>query len=162
MTDDPLSLDRLAPVVELEPVGWFPFAPGIWFLIALIGWWSGLGLLCWIAKYRKNAYRREACRLLKSLEVHTSFQEGLRQTNEVLKRTALVAFPRHQVASLWGAEWIQFLQTKTKSLPISGKIAECLASVTVQPLPDSFDREDYLATIRVAQAWVQKHQREPH
>ena len=54
-----------------------------------------------VARYRRNAYRREALRQLDAVD-----PGGI---STVLKRTALAAWPREQVAALTGAAWLAFL-----------------------------------------------------
>ncbi|MBW8636295.1 DUF4381 domain-containing protein [Hoeflea sp. WL0058] len=67
-----------------------------------------LGLLAWLAfagwrKWRANAYRRAA---LAELDAAGGDAAAIAA---VLRRCALVAWPREQVAGLVGAQWIGFL-----------------------------------------------------
>lgn len=111
MNPDPTSLDNLRDIVEPLPVSWWPPAFGWWALLALI-----LLALTVIAtrawrRWRANAYRREA---LRELESATSLPE----IAETIKRTALAAFPRSDVASLSGPAWNRWLgETGGQSVP---------------------------------------------
>ena len=78
MNSDPASLDRLRDIVELDPVSWWPLAPGWWFLLSLsaIGG-AMLAIQAW-RSWRANAYRRAA---LAELEGAT----GLADVADLLK-----------------------------------------------------------------------------
>ena len=54
-----------------------------------------------IVRHQRNAYRRAALQELATADAGA--------ISAILKRTALAAFPREQVASLSGAEWLAFL-----------------------------------------------------
>ena len=59
---------------------------------------AGLAAAAIARRHRRNAYRREALRELEEADAA--------DISAILKRTALVAFPREQVASLSGAAWM--------------------------------------------------------
>ncbi len=104
MNPDPASLDNLRDIVVPEAVSWWPFAPGWYGLIlaALVV----LAVLVWrqFRRWKQNAYRREA---LDALRQASSTAE----IANLLKRTALSAFPRAQVAGLTGEAWCDWLET---------------------------------------------------
>ena len=96
-------LDLLEPVPE-------PPAPSLWPQTA--GWlWLGLAIavmLIWIVRRiilrrRANAYRRAAL-----AAVADAGDEPVALA-EILRRTALSAYPRSEVASLSGDAWLSFL-----------------------------------------------------
>jgi hypothetical protein len=95
------------------PVGWWPLAPGWWFVILLA---SGiLGHLAWRAyqRWRYNAARRFALRELKRYE--TEYLEHRdpvtlgKQLSALLRRAMLAYAPRDDVAGLTGEAWLQWL-----------------------------------------------------
>ena len=99
---DPTSLENLHDIVEPEATSlWWPLATGWWVVIAIalvacvFATWRVLNLR------RKNAYRRAAL-----AELEDGNTAGL-QT--LLKRVALTAYPRAEVAGLAGDDWIAFL-----------------------------------------------------
>ncbi len=107
---DPGSLDRLRDIVIPEPISWWPPSVGWWVLGATL-------LVCVIAmlyryyrQYRRNAYRRFALASLASATDCASI-------SEIVKRTALVAYPREEVARLTGSEWNEWLGTHGPAAP---------------------------------------------
>ena len=69
-------------------------------------------------RWRTDAYRREALR-----ELHGA--NSTAEVAEILKRTALVAYDRSQVASLSGAAWTQWLG-QTAGVIMPAHIGEAL------------------------------------
>lgn len=113
MTADATSLENLFDIVMPAPVPWWPLAPG-WFVVGGMA----LVLVLWAAwrvwkSWRAAAYRRAALaewRQLKTRAADPGQREAaLRHLPELVKRTALAAFPREQVARLSGTEWLRFL-----------------------------------------------------
>jgi len=110
---DPLA--NLHPLREPEMVSWWPLAPGWWVLIVI-----SLLLLAFIAwrgvrRYRANAYRRVALRQLE--ETHRQWlvdgdsHRYVVAVNSLLKSVALRAFPKQEVASYSGTQWMLFLNS---------------------------------------------------
>lgn len=113
MQSDPTSLDRLHDIVPPPAVPWWPPAPA---------WYWVLGLLCvaiviWLLRafmhWQRNRYRREAlaefARHQAALRDASQRGDALTALAELLKRTAITAFPREDVASLTGTAWDGFL-----------------------------------------------------
>lgn len=75
-----------------------------------------IGLICaalWaLRRWRINRYRREALSELKRIEAGAAAStpaELSAALASLVRRTAIAAFPREQVASLTGAAWLSFL-----------------------------------------------------
>lgn len=98
-----------------DPVGWWPLAPGWWFILLLVA--GGLVYLAWLAleKWRHNAPRRFALRQLARYEVeylqHRNPVTLGRQLSELLRRSMLAYAPRANVAGLTGEAWLQWLDS---------------------------------------------------
>jgi hypothetical protein len=102
MPQDPASLQNLRDIVVPEAPPLWPPAPGVWVLL-VIGFAVVTGLfLLWRRARARNAYRRAGLALLET--ARTS-----REINVILKRVALAAWPRPEVAPLYGDEWAAFL-----------------------------------------------------
>ena len=96
-------LARLEPVPEPLPISLWPQTAG-WIWLGLVLTAAAAWLLYrWIAARRAEAYRRAA---LRDVAAAGSDPAVLA---EVLRRTALAAFPRGQVAALYGEAWLAFL-----------------------------------------------------
>jgi hypothetical protein len=102
MPQDSASLQNLRDIVVPDPPPLWPPAPGIWVLLAIaLAVVAALVLLWWRARAR-NAYRRAGLALLQT--ARTSHD-----VNIILKRVALAAWPRPDVAPLYGDDWAAFL-----------------------------------------------------
>jgi hypothetical protein len=113
---DPITeaaLRSLHDIAIPTPVSWMPQTWG-WMVLGLI-LLAGLMtvFLLWLRRCRANAYRRKARRILDGIEIRIrnpeTRQGAIRELARLLKRTALAAWPRDQVASLSGAAWVRFL-----------------------------------------------------
>ncbi|TCL00760.1 uncharacterized protein DUF4381 [Shimia isoporae] len=96
-------INQLAEVPTPAPVSMAPQTPGWAILAALIA----VGLF-WLARrywisHKANAYRRAALKALNSAGNDPA------AVSAILKRTALAAYGRAEVAALTGSEWLDFL-----------------------------------------------------
>ncbi len=111
MKDDPGSLANLRDIVSPALPSFWPPAPGAVIVGACI--LAAIAIWCvqMLQAYRRNAYRRvagmEIDRICRSASVGDEKSVAI---SEVLKRAALVAYPRETVASLSGSGWTSFLE----------------------------------------------------
>lgn len=154
---DPLA--NLHPLRLPEPIGWWPLAPGWWFL--LLASLLLVAMLIYLVRkhFRKNAYRRRALRQLQSL--HAQFLEKndaslyLTQLNALLKSVALLAYCRSDVAARHGANWRVFLN---RSLPPAQQLQPPFDNAVYQrTCPDV----DVLQVHRAARHWILHHRGTP-
>ncbi len=113
-------LDMLAPAPEPIPISMVPQTWGWTALTAvfLIGVGSIIYLL---VRYRRaNAYRRLAL-----IELKQAGNDPARAAN-ILRRAALAAFPRNEVASLHGQDWLNFIQHSAEKLQFSDEVGQSL------------------------------------
>jgi hypothetical protein len=110
---DPTSLERLHDIVAPPPAPWWPPAPA-WYWV--LGFFFGgvlVLLILALVRWQRNRYRREAlaelARLEPALGEPATRAAALGALAELLKRAALTAFPREQVANLTGPDWFEFL-----------------------------------------------------
>jgi hypothetical protein len=91
------------------PVGWWPLAPGWWLL--LVGIPLLVMLLVWLWRWlRRKTVKKLALLELESIERSALDARGKTQQLAILlRRTCLSVYPREQVASLVGEDWLVFL-----------------------------------------------------
>ena len=159
---DPASLQNLNDIVLPATVGWWPLASGWYFLIGLsllaLTWLSYRSLQRWI----NNRYRRAALTELQLLAVDTQNADkrdsSLRQLPVLLKRTALSAYPRNQVASLSGNDWYVFLNAQVKRPAFSDAAINLLDHLAYST--DDLSSVDTQATTALFEAinhWLRHH-----
>ena len=136
------SRSAMHDLIGPPPVSFWPATPAWYALFAVL-----LALLLWLAwrgwrAWRRNAYRREALRLLDATTQPAEIAA-------ILKRTALAAWPRAQVASLSGADWAAFLQRSAPRAQLNAADAGMLAALAYAPgAPDARD---------LARRWIRGH-----
>lgn len=154
MSDDPADLSRLADIVLTPPVPWWPPAPGWWILAAAV--LAALAILTIEAlrRYRRNAYRRAALAELDAIGA-VADAAGAAAVSAVLKRTALVAYPRAEVARLTGEGWLAFLDRAAGTKGFAHDPAAALArAASGAPVGDG------AALLAAARRWVTHHRAE--
>jgi hypothetical protein len=113
MNPDPTSLDRLHDLVAPGPVPFWPPAPGWYWLLAFAVAGLLVATIHGFIRWQHNRYRREALAELSRQEayLHSRDHRGnaLVVLAELMKRTAVTAWPRRGVANLTGPEWFAFL-----------------------------------------------------
>lgn len=131
------------------------------------GWYALAGLLlvmmiailiavvCW---YRRGKVKREAMSMLaqyeKTYTPKTDTQTMTAALNELLKRVALVYFPREQVASLCGQEWVDFLQETSQNLDFLAQ-GEALLYGPYQPN----QARDLRPLFHLVRGWIAQRER---
>jgi hypothetical protein len=150
---DPGSLDRLHDIAVPPPVPWWPPAPG-WYVVAALGLVL-LGVAAWaaVARWRRNRYRREALAELDRLPRTGNIVPAVA---ELLKRTALAAYPRDRVASLTGEQWLRFLNTTGRTEDFIADPGTVFADAEYRPQPVLTDAK--AARLRdIARHWIAHH-----
>ena len=139
-----------------EMIGWWPLAPGWWFLIVLVV--AGLGYLLYrlFAKWRRNAARRIALRELSRIQ--KEYRHGVDEISlaielsELLRRTMLAYAPRNEVAGLTGDSWLRWLDRGLDDKPFSegsGQDVESLPYRSRDAIADDVDVEGLLKAVRL-------------
>ncbi|MBY5924436.1 MULTISPECIES: DUF4381 domain-containing protein [unclassified Halomonas] len=148
-------IDQLSPAPQPAPIAWIPQTWG-WAVLAmgLLALLLFIGVRRW-RHWQANAYRRDA---LRELDLRLS-QEGTSVLAEVLKRTALSAYPRELVAGLSGSRWWQFLDQTlpTTPSPASRRFDGPLGQeVSAGAYRDSAASPSAALT-QLARQWIRKH-----
>ena len=152
----PSALQLLDIHLPAEP-GWWPPAPGWWILAVLL-----LILLVWTTRFALRRYRlyRQRQRLLATLDALTRqpgdvTPETITKLSILLRRLALMRFPRQQVAALSGSEWLDFLDRSGGDGGFSHGPGQVLATGPYQPtLPADVDMPALSALLH---AWIKKN-----
>lgn len=106
-------LDQLRDIHLPEPISWWPPAPGWWLLALVTLVILGAGLLAARKYLHKNQYRRTALAALQAayenLHPGDDHRLFLERTAALLRRVAIQAYGRQEVAALTGSRWLGFL-----------------------------------------------------
>ncbi|MCP4896034.1 MAG: DUF4381 domain-containing protein [bacterium] len=149
---------NLTEIGAPDAVPWWPPAPG-WYavvVVVIIVLLRGVWLL--IRRWRANAYRRDAMQELRSLDVDNSqgMASMLTMLPDLLKRVALTAFPRIEVAALSGPTWHQFLDRTMHEKRFTGEVGETLDRVAYVPDTD-VPSQDGQRLLAAAARWIVRH-----
>lgn len=115
---DPLA--QLKDIHLPEAISWWPLAPGWYVLLVLIAFAGAFLTLCLYKRYRYALAKKYALILLTTYEKDYEQEQNSSlisaRISELLRRVALVYYPRHQVASLHGKAWLDFLNQTGKGI----------------------------------------------
>ena len=159
------ALTALKDVVVPPEVPWTPQTPA-WAVLGVVVLLAVLWL-AWRAlrRYRANRYRRDALAELQQLEPQWDAgdvprTQALLTLAALLKRTALAAWPREEVAALSGEAWGRFLSAHAgsakASAPTLGKLVvdtEYRGSAALANLSGS----DARALAQACRQWITSH-----
>ena len=151
---NPELLSQLNDILLPEPVGWWPLASSVWFI--LVGWLGILIGLSWYfwQRHKKSVYRRHAIQQLKQLGNERSASEWLTHYNALLKQVAITTYGRNACAGLTDQAWLKFLHQKAAFIeqpPALEKLAR-----RYQPQVE-LSEPDKAALQYFAQRWIKEH-----
>jgi len=160
---DPASLQNLNDIVLPTPVDWWPLANG-WYVVfgivlIAIGW-VGYRL---VQDWKSNRYRRAALQelqlLTKGIQSEVDRDSSLRQVPILLKRTALSAYPREQVASLSGKDWFGFLNASVRNPTFTESTFATLDTISYSRGElGEIDKTAITALLNASKQWLKHHQ----
>ncbi|MEM6689251.1 MAG: DUF4381 domain-containing protein [Planctomycetota bacterium] len=154
---DPYSLDRMADIVMPPRVPLWPPA-GIWyFALALMTLWGSVFLKRKLSRFLGDSYRRQALVELRSIN-----QGDYATLSVLLKRVAMVSFRTEEVASLVGADWIDFLKDSCSRSQFDSPVKDQIANATTLGPTGKTDSSVWRSAVQDATAWIKHHQSEPH
>ena len=141
-------LDQLIEPPELVPISMVPqtwgwVVLGVALLVTLLA-----AVLKWRNRYNANAYRREALRALEAADNDPA------TIAQILRRTALVAYPRREVASLAGDDWLGFLDAQLPDGGFQNGPGRAIATAPYTPT------EPEIELPKLARRWIRRHRGE--
>jgi hypothetical protein len=138
MDGDQYSLNNLRDISIPDPPLFWPPAPGVWVALGMV--LATLLFIAWRlhAVRKRNAYRKAGLLLLRRAET-------ARDVAVVLKRVAFAVFPREQVASLYGQDWVEFLHESCPENHFSVMLASDAGDAPNEEL------------VKLASIWIRRH-----
>jgi hypothetical protein len=155
---DPASLQNLNDIVVPAATGWWPLAPGWYFLSGFIliamAWFSYRAFKRW----RRRSALQELQLVEKEMQIAAKRDSSLRQVPILLKRTALSAYPRNEVASLTGESWHDFLNSTVRQPAFTDTAFSTLETVSYNSGQlSSVDDHAAIAMVDASRHWLQHH-----
>lgn len=158
-----MQLEQLADIAVPAPVSWMPQTWGWAALAVAVLVLALIGLLRW-RHYRKiNRYRREALASLALLEQQlgdpATRPRSIAAMPELIKRVALAAWPRSEVASLTGKQWVEFLRQNAGKHPLSEAVVRILNDLEYRSASSvaAISEEDARAIASSVRQWIGGH-----
>lgn len=145
--------DEINGIVEVQPppdISWMPQTMGWAIVAALLGAPLLYAVYLAVRRYHRNAYRREALEELSNLDA----QKDYHLLPRLLRRTALSAYPRDQVAALSGLEWETWLDQKCPGCQFASAYRGQLSKL-------AYARKRHLDASALCQQvslWIKKHE----
>lgn len=165
MTNAAANLDRLHDIIVPAPVSWWPPAPAWYWVLGLVLVLVLVLAIRALIHWQRSCYRREALAELSRIEqrLHSPTDRAaiLLALAELLKRVALTAFPREQVATLTGAPWFAFLDRTASGLSFSDGLGMAWeTSVYDRRAADTLDGQKLQCLTWSIRHWITYHHAE--
>ena len=142
-----------------EQVSWWPETLGRLIVGLLILGWLLWRALVWTKNWQRDSYRRRALKRLDALDFEGGeWDQATSCLPVLLKSTALHAYPRAEVASLSGQQWLEFLRSQCDVPAISEETGCLLLQVAYQPRDGwGFDQHQAKALKPAVRSWIKYH-----
>lgn len=162
MNSDPTSLDRLHDIVVPPSVPLWPPAPGWYYVLGFLVVLAVVLLVRGFIRWQRNRYRREA--LAEWARLDLVLHDPARRVTvlaclaRLLKRTALTAYSRAEVAGLSGPAWYAFLDRTGRTTAFSAGLGGRLGAAAYDPAAlapmDETDARQIAIGVR---DWIKHH-----
>ncbi|AXA34482.1 hypothetical protein CDH04_08780 [Francisella adeliensis] len=139
-----------------EVSSWWPLAYGWWVVFGLIIFVGVLFLIYLQIRKRQKQYIESIVDDFKAsvTDTYTSKPKEVLQTISVyLKRIAIHKFPKDDIKLLYGQDWVDYLNSKTKTIMFEGIVAENLANIY---RPASLSDNELEAVVVASQTWIRR------
>jgi Domain of unknown function (DUF4381) len=141
------DISKLHDFVQPAPPSWVPQTTTWYVIFAIAGAAALYVAFRALRSWRRNRYRRAA---LEQLAVCSP-----ESISDLLKRTALAAWPREKVAALTGTEWLKFLDQTSASNAFEREPGNRIEEIAVSGTAASADEESKLR--KIASEWIRRH-----
>jgi len=141
------DLSGLHDFITPAPPLWMPQTIGWYVLFAVLAALVLFLIVRGMRHWWKNRYRREALREIQSAP--------LAELSEILKRTALITWPRSRVASLTGKSWLDFLADSSGLRDFESAPGDRIEIAAISNTSSNSNDEQRLR--QLASDWVKKH-----
>lgn len=142
-------LDRLIEPDAPPAISMVPQTAGWWVLAVAIAVILAYGVFRFLAYRRRNAYRQVALAELQENVEHPAV------IADILRRCALVAYPRASVASLSGQDWLAFLDRSAQMTDFTQGAGQAVTSA-----PYARGQSPDPALVKAARNWIRQHKAE--
>ena len=137
------------------PPDFWPPAPGWWLLAVLVACLAAWAAVLLWRQIRMHRQRGQILALLEQMEnaaERTATPEFLAKLSNLIRRLALMRFPRHEIASLTGHDWLRFLDSSGGDGQFSRGPGRILAQGPyMRTLPEPVDGR---ALTRLVRHWI--------
>ena len=143
------DFDDMHDIVVSDPISWWPLAPGWYVLILVLAMaviWFGVTTF---KQWKKNSYRREALRELRDISPT--------ELPALIKRVALSAWSREEVATLSGDAWLQFLDRSGNTTEFTQGAGKLLLDISYNPHSQiNNNSPEYQQLLNLVRRWIQQ------
>ncbi|MDT3776256.1 DUF4381 domain-containing protein [Nitrospira sp. MA-1] len=124
-------LQELRDVHLPAPISLWPPAPGWWITFGLV--MMGGMVFLWILRNRRRTQARrlamhELGAIKQHYDTHRDDQWLVQRLSTIVRRYAMVTFPRTEVAGLVGVSWLQFLDRSGRTNEFTAGVGHLLSS----------------------------------
>ncbi len=109
---------------------------------------AAVGVLKLVKRYKANQYRRDALALLRMIG-----PESAQDAAVILKRTAIQAFGRQEVATLDGQRWAEFLNTSCRQCRFEGEFFDTMMYRGTDRLESGAQKQ----FVHDVETWIRSH-----
>lgn len=153
--NDPLELP-LRDIHLPESVAFWPLAYGWWILVFMIIAMIALTVFFYLRTRRNRLSaitmaRHECSRINNEYQEHNDALRLVKQVSILMRRLSISLFPRTQVASLTGDEWLRFLD---EQIPGPVFIAAKGSVLIDAPYREKINRDDAEELMNNCELWI--------
>ncbi len=149
----------LRDIRGLDPIGWWPPAPGWWLLSVLAVLLLLTAIWLWQNRYRLlgDGWRQDAIQRLKVLRYRSTIDDPKEigdELSELLRRIAMARHGRRACAGLTGETWLQWLSREDPTGFNWQDRGRVLLTLPYAPSQSETNRDELKALVEAALRWV--------